>query len=81
MNALKTSLLLAALIGGMVATAARAQNLPEVFPLGRSKASGAVCQAVRDYEDPLVQARGAKAWTLSGRAAAQAAASAAWLTA
>ncbi|MCC7267791.1 MAG: CHAT domain-containing protein, partial [Caulobacteraceae bacterium] len=66
MSPLKTTLLLAALLSGAATTAA-AQTLPEVFPLGRSKASGAVCQAVRDYDDPAAQARGARAWRVECR--------------
>ncbi|HYD44701.1 MAG TPA: hypothetical protein VEA79_05490, partial [Phenylobacterium sp.] len=68
MSALKTTLWWAALIGGVAAgAAAQAQALPEVFPLGRSKASGAVCQATRDYDDPLAQGRGARAWRVQCR--------------
>ncbi|WP_397417923.1 CHAT domain-containing protein [Phenylobacterium sp.] len=39
---------------------------PEVFPLGQSGGSGAICEAVRDYQDPLGQG-GAKAWRVRCR--------------
>jgi CHAT domain-containing protein len=39
---------------------------PEVFALGQSGASGAICEAVRDYQDPLGQG-GAKAWRVRCR--------------
>lgn len=62
-------LTLAALLGGLtLATAAGAAPAPapEVFPLGQSGASGAVCEAVRDYQDPLAQ-RGGRVWRLQCR--------------
>lgn len=58
--ALTTSLILAG-----TATAAAAL-VAELFPLGQSATSGAVCEAVRDYLDPLGQAEG-KAWRLRCR--------------
>lgn len=36
----------------------------DVTPLGRSSTSGAVCQAVRDYEDDLAEHPGARAWSI-----------------
>ncbi len=39
----------------------------ELFPLGQSGASGAVCEAVRDYQDPLGQGGEARAWRLRCR--------------
>lgn len=50
-----------------LATAAAAAPVPEVFPLGQSAASGAVCEAVRDYLDPLGQGSRAKAWRIRCR--------------
>lgn len=50
-----------------LAGAAAAQPREEVFPLGLSAQSGAVCEAVRDYEDPAVQGRAAKAWRVRCR--------------
>lgn len=59
----------AGLIGliGLTAGRAAAAPLPEVFPLGQSSASGAVCEAVRDYQDPLGQGAQAKAWRVRCR--------------
>jgi CHAT domain-containing protein len=53
--------LLVPLAAGLAA-AASAQPRSEVFPLGRSNLSGAVCQAVRDYDDDLNRFRGSRAW-------------------
>jgi CHAT domain-containing protein len=36
------------------------------FPLGQS-ASGAVCEAVQEFEDPAIQMRGARAWSIHCR--------------
>ena len=47
--------------------AAEAQTRADLIPLGRSAASGAVCQAVRDYDDPVVQAAGRRAWNIRCR--------------
>lgn len=44
-----------------------AQTRADLIPLGRSGASGAVCQAVRDYDDPVVQAAGRRAWNIRCR--------------
>lgn len=46
---------------------AGAQTRADLIPLGRSAASGAVCQAVRDYDDPVVQAAGRRAWNIRCR--------------
>jgi len=46
------------------AAPAGAQALSDVTPLGRSASSGAVCQAVRDYDDPVVQRPAARAWSI-----------------
>ena len=58
-----STLLLAALAGGW-AIAAAAQPTAEVFPLGRSQLSGAVCEAVRNYDDDLNQFKGARVWNV-----------------
>jgi CHAT domain-containing protein len=63
--------LLLGLGGALLLTAppatAGAQTRADLIPLGRSAASGAVCQAVRDYDDPVVQAAGRRAWTVRCR--------------
>lgn len=48
-------------------TTAGAQTRADLIPLGQSAASGAVCQAVRDYDDPVVQAAGRRAWNIRCR--------------
>lgn len=55
---------LLAVMGGAVAAPA---NPPDQFPLGQSGQSGAVCQAIRDPDDPAVQMRGARAWEVRCR--------------
>ncbi len=57
----------AALLLVSVPSAAAAQTRADLIPLGRSAASGAVCQAVRDYDDPVVQAAGRRAWNIRCR--------------
>jgi len=47
--------------------AAQAQTRADLIPLGQSATSGAVCQAVRDYDDPVVQAAGRRAWNIRCR--------------
>lgn len=42
-------------------------NAPDQFPLGQSGQSGAVCQAVRNDDDPAAQMRGARAWDVRCR--------------
>ncbi len=46
---------------------ASAQTRADLIPLGRSGASGAVCQAVRDYDDPVVQGAGRRGWNIRCR--------------
>jgi len=67
MSGLVRILLTAAAFGALSATAAVAAPVPELFPLGQSAGSGAVCEAVRDYQDPLGQGADAKAWRLRCR--------------
>lgn len=64
--AMRTALL-AGVAGVFTAGAAWAATLPEAFPLGQSDASGAVCEAVRDYQDPLGQGADARAWRIRCR--------------
>jgi hypothetical protein len=55
---------------GLLTAAGAATAAPsraDLIPLGRSAGSGAVCQAVRDYEDPAVQAAGRRAWNIRCR--------------
>jgi len=60
--------LLLGLCGALLLGApAVAQTRAELIPLGRSAASGAVCQAVRDYDDTLVQAARRRAWNVRCR--------------
>ncbi|HEY5290419.1 MAG TPA: hypothetical protein VIJ59_10350, partial [Caulobacteraceae bacterium] len=48
--------------------AAAASAIPaDEFLLGQSARTGAVCSAMRDYEDPAVQLRGAAAWSVRCR--------------
>ncbi len=52
---------------GLVLTApiaARAQARGDLVSLGQSAQSGAVCQAVRDYDDPVAQTIGGRAWVI-----------------
>ncbi len=60
---LAASVLAAAPAGPSLAAAARG----DIFPIGRSATSGAVCEAVRQYDDPLAQHRGARAWNVRCR--------------
>jgi CHAT domain-containing protein len=63
--------ILAALSGAAMlmgwAQAGHAQTRADLIPLGRSAASGAVCEAVRDYDDPVVQAVGRRGWSIRCR--------------
>jgi CHAT domain-containing protein len=63
--------MLAALSGAAVlvglAGAGHAQTRADLIPLGRSAVSGAVCEAVRDYDDPVVQAQGRRGWNIHCR--------------
>ena len=56
----------AVVLTGAPATAG-AQTRADLIPLGQSAASGAVCQAVRDYDDPLAQGPGRRAWNIRCR--------------
>jgi CHAT domain-containing protein len=56
----------AAIVAGL-AGASQAQIRADQIPLGVSAASGAVCEAVRDYDDPVVQAAGRRAWSIRCR--------------
>lgn len=64
-RALRPALL--ALAVALAAAEAPAAPAPETFPLGQSSASGAVCEAARDYQDPLAQGAGARAWRVRCR--------------
>lgn len=63
--------ILAALTGAAIvlglAAASHAQTRADLIPLGRSATSGAVCEAVRDYDDPVVQAQGRRGWNVHCR--------------
>ena len=51
--------------GGLPAGVSLAQDtLGDVTPLGRSGANGAVCEAVRNYADPVAQRPLARAWAI-----------------
>jgi CHAT domain-containing protein len=63
-RAMKLAVLAAAF--GMAAGAAASAPMGELVPLGQSGASGAVCEAVRDYQDPAGQGA-ARAWRLRCR--------------
>ncbi|HEX3700089.1 MAG TPA: CHAT domain-containing protein [Phenylobacterium sp.] len=54
-------------LAGSAPTAIHAQTRADLIPLGRSAASGAVCEAIRDYDDPVVQAQGRRAWNVHCR--------------
>ncbi|THD53060.1 CHAT domain-containing protein [Phenylobacterium sp.] len=56
----------AAILLGL-AGAGHAQTRADLIPLGRSAVSGAVCEAVRDYDDPVVQAQGRRGWNIHCR--------------
>lgn len=56
-----------ALMIGQAAGPALSQPTSETFPLGRSAASGAVCQAVRDFDDPATLSGEGRAWKLQCR--------------
>jgi CHAT domain-containing protein len=62
---LGTLALLAACATIFVTPALAAPN--QDFPLGQSASSGAVCQAVQEFQDPAIQFRGAKAWSIHCR--------------
>ncbi|HEY3950699.1 CHAT domain-containing protein [Phenylobacterium sp.] len=58
---------LAAATSAIWAGGAQAQTRADLIPLGRSGASGAVCEAVRNYDDALVQAAGRRGWDIHCR--------------
>ena len=61
----RLSLLMAAAIAAALpAGLARAQVRGDIASLGRGASSGAVCQAVRDYDDPVAQRPGGRAWVI-----------------
>ena len=62
--ALVASMGLLTIASGAIAAPA---NAPDQFPLGQSGESGAVCQAVRNADDPAAQMRGARAWDVRCR--------------
>lgn len=63
--------LIATLVAALVTTTASMAQAGAMrldnFPLGQSGMSGAVCEAVRDENDPAVQMRGARAWAIRCR--------------
>jgi CHAT domain-containing protein len=58
------AVLAAALWLGIGLDQASAQASGDVTALGRSATSGAVCRAVRDYDDPIAQRPAARAWSI-----------------
>jgi CHAT domain-containing protein len=67
LSRLRLALLALAAVSGL-ATAAAAREAPrDDFPLGRSGISGAVCQAVRDWDDKLAAGAGRRAWQVRCR--------------
>ncbi|MBS0360768.1 MAG: CHAT domain-containing protein [Proteobacteria bacterium] len=71
MSRLRINLAALAATGGAALTAlsfgAHAQTRADLIPLGRSSSSGAVCEAVRNYDDALVQAAGRRGWDVRCR--------------
>ncbi len=61
------SLLVATFAAIALSDPGKAQTRADLIPLGQSGASGAVCQAVRDYDDPVVQAAGRRGWNIRCR--------------
>ena len=53
-------------MGGLLLTSGAAATPDKDFPLGQS-ATGAVCQAVQEFDDPAIQLRGARAWSIHCR--------------
>ena len=43
---------------------AHGQTVGDITPLGEGAQSGAVCEAIRDYDDPVAQRPGGKAWVV-----------------
>ncbi len=64
---LRSGLIAAFATIGMAGGALAGPLPPDQFPLGESARSGAVCQAVRNDDDPAVQKRGARAWEVRCR--------------
>lgn len=66
---LQTLLATLGLTAGLMAIAGggNAQTRADLIQLGRSGASGAVCEAARDYDDPVVQAAGRRGWNVHCR--------------
>ena len=62
---------LAATIAGMAACGAAGAAPREDFALGQSARSGAVCKAVRDWDDPVGARAGRRAWQVSCRGYSQ----------
>lgn len=54
-------------LGWAAAAPAQAAPTAERFPLGRSASTGAICEAVRDYDDPAAQGRRSKVWRVQCR--------------
>ncbi len=52
------------LLAALLPVLAQAQVRGEVASLGRGAQSGAVCRAVRDYDDPVAQHPGGRAWVI-----------------
>lgn len=69
MRSMMRGLAVLALLGWalLAMSPASAQPVAEAFPLGQGGRSGAVCDAVRNYDDALAQAPGVKAWTVRCR--------------
>jgi CHAT domain-containing protein/tetratricopeptide (TPR) repeat protein len=63
----KRLILLAGVAFAAPLSSAAGQTRADLIPLGQSATSGAVCQAVRDYDDPIVQAAGRRAWNIRCR--------------
>ena len=55
---------IAATLAAMLPGLASAQVRGDTASLGRGAQSGAVCQAVRDYDDPVAQRPGGRAWAI-----------------
>ena len=54
------------LVAGLMLSSATTASPNRDFPLGQS-ATGAVCEAVQEFDDPAVQVRGARAWSIHCR--------------
>jgi CHAT domain-containing protein len=67
MTVARTLHALVAACGLLLAGRATAAAPPDDFLLGQSAKTGAVCEAVRDYDDLAAQQRGAAAWSVRCR--------------